>query len=556
VLFLGLTLLSPFPRPVQLSGTAVTLIFYAVLAGDEGPVVRATIMALIMLGGQGLGRKGEGLNSLALAAAIMLIYNPNYLTDPGFQLSVAATWGLVALIPCLAHGMGGLHPQLRELLLFPVAATIATLPLLAYYFYQVSIVGIAANILVTWFLGLILEIGLIAVSIGLIVPFAGQTLLLPVGLLIKFTLWVLGMMAKVPGAALWVIRPAGFGIACYYLGLLLLINWPAVKTKFSGRRDLPKAGSKAGEVKAAALTKNGAAAGIFAVVLLVSLIVLLPSGLFGFSSKRQLEVDFLDVGQGDSILITTPGQRHYLIDGGPRSAAFDSGAAIVRPFLLNKGIKSLDGIFVTHLHDDHTGGLVEVVETFPIKRIYFAPDSGTVAENQGQWPLLKHGLLKHKLAVVTLKKGNRLNLDNGVTARVLSPESPYTGTRSDPNNNSLVLWLSYGNYNILLTGDIEMEALADLHDQLGKVDVLKQPHHGSKYGLDREAWDSINPQAVIVSVGRNNFGQPAPEILRYWQERGIPVLRTDHDGLVAVKTDGHKLEFFLGRQQNKALLKR
>jgi competence protein ComEC len=133
----------------------------------------------------------------------------------------------------------------------------------------------------------------------------------------------------------------------------------------------------------------------------------------------------------------------------------------------------------------------------------------------------------------------------------LSPLEPFVGTHSDPNNNSLVLELSYGKQSFLLTGDIELEAIQKLKDQnLLKTSIIKVPHHGSKYGLDKELFDQLNPPLVIISVGKNNsFGQPAPVVSDYWKSRNIPVLRTDQDGLIKLSTDGENLSVRIGRDQ-------
>ncbi len=540
VLFLGLVSFKFLPTPLQLGLTALCLIFYAVLTGLQGPVLRALCMALVTLGGYALGRKGDGLNSLALAALVILSYDPHYLTDPGFQLSFAAAWGLIELVPQLSLGRR-LTGMARELVLFPIAAQVATLPLLAYYFNQVSLIGIVANILVTWFLALILEIGLAGASLGLLVPALGRLLLAPLGYLIDATMWVLEIMAKLPGAALWVIRPPVGGVIAYYVCLLLWLKrkqWPDLVQKWQGFR-------------LGNMLRRHSAAVSGALGLLVGLAVLTSIG-FGVPDRHMLEVRFLDVGQGDSILISTPQGRVYLIDGGPRSTRFDAGKSIVVPYLLAHGIKQLDGVFMTHPHDDHDGGLLAVVETLPVKAFYQPPVVYT-QESSGLWPELQQQLTIAKIPRTVLQAGAQLNLDAGVNLQVLGPVSMLTGSHSDFNNNCLVMSVTYGGQSVLLTGDMELAALQLLNGRIGQnYSVVKVPHHGSKYGLDRDFWDKLNPSLAVISVGKNNFGQPTPEVINYWRQRGIPVLRTDIDGMVDVKTDGARLQIYTGRQEKLA----
>lgn len=539
VLFLGLLAFRFLPRVPRLVLTMAVVVFYAVLTGGGGPVVRATIMALVVLAGYSLDRKGDGLNSLALAGLLMLLFEPKFLTDPGFQLSFAATWGLIELVPLLAK-RGKTRPSLvKELVYFPIAAQLATLPLLAYYFYQISLVGIAANVVVTWFLAVILEVGLAGISLGLLSPNLGELLLLPLNTLIKITLALLGVLAQVPAAAYWVTRPNLPIVVLYYAALIALVH--REKVQEWAVRYLP---ILAVVCKKWLGRKPVLAGALLALLLLSTALAVLPAG-------NQLGVEFLDVGQGDSILISSPGGKHFLVDGGPRSKEFDAGKSIVVPYLLNKGIKRLDGVFLTHSHDDHSGGLIEVERTFPTGRFYTAPSPAT--EDLGLGEELKREVTGRKVPYITLRAGATIELDQGVELQVLSPNDLFEGTRSDLNNNSLVMVLYYGRHSILLTADIEMEALARLRENVfNNYSVIKLPHHGSKYGLDREFFDRQHPLVTVISVGRNSFGQPAPEVSSYWRERGIPVLRTDRDGLTSVKTDGKRLQVFTGRNSRLA----
>ncbi len=539
VLFFGMMLTGFLPRIPRLALTAAVVIFYTVLTGAEGPVVRAALMALLVLGGYGLGRRGEGLNSLALAALLMLAYNPRYLTDAGFQLSFAATWGLIELVPEFSSRLGRFPSRLKELVLFPLAAQVATLPLLAYYFYQVSLVGILANILVTWFLALILEIGLAGISLGLVFPAVGKLLLLPLGWLIQLTLGILQGMARIPGAAFWVTRPPVGLIVAYYAGLLLWLRRDSVRDGAAGVwRRLAKEFAAGKKVLGMAL-------------LLASLFI--PLAMSGLSLRHELQVEFLDVGQGDSILISSPGGRHYLIDGGPRSPEFDAGKSVVVPYLLNRGINRLDGVFLTHPHDDHSGGLIDVVKTLPVSRFYLPP-LAEGGEPLGLWEQLKRELSQRRVPVSELSAGQALDLEPGLKLRVFSPGELFAGTHSDINNNSLAMGVYYGTRSVLLTADVEMEALAALAaDPPGNFTVLKIPHHGSKYGMERDFLDGLSPAAAVISVGKNNFGQPAPEVSAYWRERNTPLLRTDREGLIAVRTDGKNLSVYAGRESRLVL---
>jgi competence protein ComEC len=538
VMFFGLIMFKFLPPRESLIATGMLVIFYTVLTGAEGPVVRASIMALLVLVGKLLGRRGNGINSLAIAALVMLLYNPRYLIDPGFQLSFAATWGLVVLVPMLCPQRLNLPAQVKEAMLFPIAAQLATLPLLAYYFNQISLVGIVANIVVTWFLAIILEVGLVALSLGALIGAVGHFLLIPLVYVIKFSTWLLELMARLPGAAFWVITPPIWLVCLYYLALYAWINRTRLLDKLV---ESFGTGSKRYSI-------TNPSVWICVSILICGL--LLTSLSLGISRNKLLEVEFLDVGQGDSILISTPYGRHYLLDGGPRSEKFDTGKSILLPYLFSKGIKGLDGVILSHPHDDHSGGLVEIMNSLKVS-CYFIAGVDYQHQEPGWWQSLDKEVAENKVPVRKLSAGQNLELDKNVLVKVLSPLEPFVGTHSDPNNNSLVLELSYGKQSFLLTGDIELEAIQKLKDQnLLKTSIIKVPHHGSKYGLDKELFDQLNPPLVIISVGKNNsFGQPAPVVSDYWKSRNIPVLRTDQDGLIKLSTDGENLSVRIGRDQ-------
>ncbi|HZW83268.1 MAG TPA: DNA internalization-related competence protein ComEC/Rec2, partial [Candidatus Deferrimicrobium sp.] len=488
--------------------------------------------------GKLLGRKGNGINSLAIAALAMLLYNPGYLIDPGFQLSFAATWGLVYLVPVLCPQKLKLPEQVKEAIFFPVAAQLATLPLLAYYFNQISLVGIVANILVTWFLAIILEVGLVALSLGALIGAIGHFLLIPLVYVIKLCTWLLESMARIPGAAFWVITPPIWLVGLYYLGLYTWINRVSLQDKLEA-----SLGTKTKKY----LLRN-ASTWICISILICGL--LLTSLSLGLPRNKLLEVEFLDVGQGDSILISTPSGKHYLLDGGPRSDKFDTGKAILLPYLFSKGIKGLDGVILSHPHDDHSGGLVEIMNSLKVS-CYFIAGVDYQYQEPGWWQSLEKEVAENNVPIRKLSAGQTLELDKNLLVKVLSPLAPFVGTHSDPNNNSLVLELSYGKQSFLLTGDIELEAIQELKNQkLRTTSIIKIPHHGSKYGLDKELFDRLNPPLVIISVGKNNaFGQPAPVVSEYWKSRNIPVLRTDQDGLIKLSTDGENLSVRIGREQ-------
>jgi len=259
-------------------------------------------------------------------------------------------------------------------------------------------------------------------------------------------------------------------------------------------------------------------------------------------------VDMIDVGQGDAILIRTPKDHALLIDAGPRSDKFDAGERIVLPYLLEKGIRHLDALLITHEHLDHIGGVRAVLETIATGWIG-VPDVGERLEN-AEWTAglpLDMGIDSMKLQ--KLKAGDRINLDSGIWLDVLGPSDVLNGTHSDQNNNSLVLKLNYLGQSVLLSADMEQEEMEDIAKTGANLEntIFKEPHHGSVYSLDKPLLDGLHPQAVWISVGKNTFGHPSPEVLRYWLERHIPVYRTDEYGTIQLHLKLKGIEMSFGR---------
>jgi competence protein ComEC len=252
---------------------------------------------------------------------------------------------------------------------------------------------------------------------------------------------------------------------------------------------------------------------------------------------HDLEVVVLGVGQGDAIVVRTPSHRWYLIDGGPCWPGGDAGERTILPYLRRQGCKRLDGIILTHAHDDHAGGLASITEGLAVSAAW---DPGEAASSPAYQRWLER-VLERQIPLVTVQAGMRTELEPGLSLEVLGPPNPvHRGSRSDANNNSIVMRLVYRDFTMLFAGDLEMEAEARLLGQPEHLSstVLKVAHHGSRYGSGAEFLKAVRPQAAIISVGaRNSFRHPAPETLSRLRPYGR-VYRTDQDGAVTLRSDG------------------
>jgi competence protein ComEC len=268
-----------------------------------------------------------------------------------------------------------------------------------------------------------------------------------------------------------------------------------------------------------------------ALALLVAALFQRPDGLLHFWA--------LDVGQGDALLLQTPQGQDVLIDGGPDPAVLERQLSSHLPFWQ----RDLGLMVLTHPHEDHITGLIDALSHYRVARVLETPYDQGVASLEDAW---RGGLALGHVPVTTATIGQVVTVEPGLTLQVLYPPPHLlSGTNSDINNSSVVMRLGYGAIHILLTGDVETDAVHDLlareGDQLA-ADVIKVPHHGSATGLSADLLAAVHPRLAVISVGLHNpYGHPAPSTIKLLHDANIPTYRTDLQGTVEVLTDGRQI---------------
>jgi competence protein ComEC len=282
-----------------------------------------------------------------------------------------------------------------------------------------------------------------------------------------------------------------------------------------------------------------------AAVLAVAVVV----ATYPFAPRLQhgkFEVSVLDVGQGDSIFVVSPGGHTMLIDGGGQAGAEaisgarsgpDTGEDVVSPYLWSRGIKKIDVVALTHAHHDHLDGLHAALANFRVRELWIGRDEETPA-----FAALLAEARAHGTTIVQQIRGHDFDWD-GVKARVLWPADISEVTKPS-NDNSLVMTLDDGTVNFLLPGDIEKKVENELVAENAplKADFLKVPHHGSKTSSTDAFVEAVAPKFAVVSVGDGNqFGHPVDSVIQRYAAAGVRFLRTDRDGAVTALTDGQTL---------------
>ncbi len=509
--------------------TVVLLVLYCLLTGSSPSTVRALLMFGVAVAGPFLNRRPDPLSGVSFAAICLLLYRPFLLWDAGFQYSFAAVFGLLLGARPMQQALlrlGKKSGALGEVCILPgvaaglagsLAATLATTPVLAAYFRMVLPWSVLANACIVPTVGITVTIGFLVGIVGLFSLEAATFLSgVPFAFIKSYT--AMGrLFVSLPGAVVYTGAPPAWVIVAYlclyglFLKLLLAQNTDDNPGKKLYKRLLV------------------GACGLFVGGVVVSQALLQP-----------LSVTMLDVGQGDCFVIQKKGAC-FVIDGGGnfgKDVGQNTGMTVLVPYLEYAGVQQVDGVFVTHPDTDHATGIIELLQTKKVKKLYV---SQATAGDKALYDWLMAAAQANGTQVVALAAGDGVVMGDTVFSCLWPlPDAKTT----DDNSTSLVLKLTHQNISFLFTGDMGAEEEAALLASGADVDaqVLKLGHHGSKYSSTPAFVEAVSPNVAMVSAGRNNpFGHPHPRVLGYFAEQGIPVYNTAAEGAAIFETDGKSL---------------
>lgn len=493
LLALGTALrLSRWPR--FLIGTG-TVAFFVVLTGAEPSVLRAGVMAGLALLGGLLGRPRSSASVLAGAVVALVALDPALVWSVGFQLSVAATAGMVALATPIADRLRPLPRPVAMAAGATLAAQVGVTPVLLFWFHEVPLSTILANILAFPVVAPAMLLGLAAAGAGIVAEPFGRALAGLALLPMRYLEAVADRLARAPMP--WITGGGAFTLVVGLLGAVALAWWLR-----AGRR----------------VPRRALAAGLALLPLLIW------TNATAAGPPAALTIRFIDVGQGDAALLTSPGGAAILVDGGP-------DPAVVATELVSLGVRRLDLVVATHPHADHIVGLPAVLARLPVGLLLQpgCPDAAAFSDD------LLEAVEAEGVPTRAPRAGETLWVGD-VRLDVLAPSACWSGTDSDTNNDSIVLLASVGSDSVLLTGDAEIpaqEALVEAGIPLA-ADVLKVPHHGGATSIP-SFFDAVGASIAVVSSGRPNpYGHPTPEALAWLRATGAQVVRTDQRGDITV----------------------
>lgn len=493
------------PFKVKVSLGMIMVVIYSLMTGLGASVIRATCMLLFVLVGKLIDRDAHSISLLSFVALLMLLYNPLFINDVGFQLSFIVTFGILIMSPIIPVFKNKLGNFLAGTIAIPIIAQLWVIPIQIFYFSNISLYSVFANIMSVPILMVLSFGGFVSSLISVIRPIADivcRVFDFVLNPLLTILVNISDFWGKMPHSALQTTHPNVLQILLYY-GILLCVTGILRKTHIK------------------TLLKTSL---VFFAILLITLIPI---------KNTNLEITTFDVGNADCFLIKTPKNEYIMID--TAKSGYNGGKSqaeiIILKYLKDRGIKKINTIIVTHFDNDHCGGAVDLIKGTKVDKIYV----NDLNHNSTAAKQIYETANKHNTELMLAQNNQTIYNESGVKLT----NYIVTGNKND-NDNSILTLLSYNNFTMLFTGDSGAKSIkASLNNIPQNITVLKVPHHGANGVVDKEIIKYLNPKYSIISVGENKFGHPAIYTLKILDKSTI--LRTDINNAVKITANKDKI---------------
>lgn len=498
-IFAGILLALLKPINIHISNIIVMifLLFYCIFTGCSVSVVRATIMMYIYIFSIFLGRKYDLLSSTSVACSLLLLINPYYLFDMGFQYSFTAVFAIGFTSEIINRYK--IKNKYLNTFIISCVVTLATKPITAYYFYYVNTLDVFVNIIAIALMEVILVFALISIAVSFIY----------IGIIKLYTIPVVLSLSIIEKAANFSLSIPYSQIIVGYVPLLIVV---VLFVMFLSIYNL--------------LMYNK----FYSISTIICLIIVLSSFILKY---RGFEANFMYVGQGDCTIIRDE-NKCYLIDAGSNSFT-PTGTKILNQ-LKYEGVQKINGIYISHMDYDHMGAILEIANDITIDNIII---SKYCEHNENYFNLIKIAN-DNNVEVIYTDREYRQNLTDDLSIELVFVDS----TATDTNEGSAVYSVFCEDKKILFTGDISKETEEKFIDSDIDADILKVPHHGSKYSASKDFIEKVSPLIAINFAGYNNiYKHPSPETIELYKDMRIPFLSTNQYGMIKIRIDGNKIYY-------------
>lgn len=483
----------------------IFIIFFICISGASPSVVRAGMMAILNLLANILSKRNDSINCLISSSFFILIYNPLSVINVGFLLSFAGTIGIITFSKTIKEWMNSYLKidAIAEILSLNLSAQIMIFPIMLYCFNSFSLVGIFTNLLIIPVTSFLTFLGITLLFSSMISFHISKIISYMINLISNYIVFITRKLSKWEFFNIILPTPKIWMIVIFYIiifGAYEILNMK--KQNFL----VKVSEAKTNFIKIKYLKISCGVVSIFVILLVVSKII----------PKNYTELTTIDVGQGDSFLIVTEKGKRILIDGGgSETSDYDVGENILMPYLLDRGFKKIDYIFVSHAHADHIDGIYTVLENFKVDKLFIS----TQIENDEKIRMLRMFALENKVEIIEIFEGDKLKIED-LEFEILYPSrSVYN---ENINNLSVIMKLKCNGREILFTGDAEKEVEEYLVRKYSldlDVDILKVSHHGAKTSSTEEFIEATSPSLAIVSVAKENkYGHPNYDVLKRLQK--------------------------------------
>lgn len=496
------------------------LLCFMFITGVPPSVFRATVMAIIILIAFLSNRSTNLINSISLAAIIILLISPGEIYNPGFQLSFSAVLSIAIIYPLIEQQINQLRISnkfIRGIILFigvSISAQIGTMPFTLAYFGKLSVVAIFANLVVIPLIGIVIALAFTTLFVSLITTVLASYFAVINDLIVSLLFSIVKFTGSFQYSFIWIPDYSIYDSIIFYILIAILLH--AIKDSIRFRSKI-----------------------ILTTLIVVNLILL--SGLDDKSllPDNQLSLMVVDVGQGDAILIKFPNNQTALIDAGDLNPFFDNGERVVIPLLRYLVINKVDYGFISHLDADHYGGFLSLLYYGMIGEIFKPPPDGSDKDKRLEKFLTQLNVNVNYYTREIYELG-------GARLYILNDEKDDFYNSLSSNDKSGMMKLVYGDISILFTGDVEKKAeqyYVNKYKHFLNSDVLKVAHHGSKTSTIESFIDEVKPELSIISVGiKNKFNHPSEEVIERIIQHGSDLHRTDESGALLYHSNGREFK--------------